>query len=148
MSPVKQSLMQPLRSHGTLVVLTRQPLSCEPKSFSKNRTANGSNSFKTRFSAKFPGGDGHNYQQGFQKKAACFFKSESKSLVVQHGERQQLRNRAVCHLTKKCSLQISLLHLFPFDILLGQNCSHERINNKTYDSRIKRKINHYNYKNN
>ena len=39
----------------------------------------------------------------FSEEGCFFFKFESKSLVVQHGERWQLKNRAVCHPTKKCS---------------------------------------------
>ena len=39
----------------------------------------------------------------FSEKGCFLFKFESKSLVVQHGERWQLKNRADCHLTKKCS---------------------------------------------
>ena len=99
MSTVKESFMRPPRSRGTRVVLTHSPLSSDPKSFPK--TANGSTSFKTRFSAKFLGGDDH-VNNVLRKRLRVSLKFGSKDLVDNMVKDTQLTNRAVCRLTRNC----------------------------------------------
>ena len=62
----------------------------------------------------------------FSEKGCFFFKFESKSLVVQHGERWQLKNRAVCHLTKKCSSPNLLEASFSFLVFIGAKLQSEK----------------------
>ena len=87
------------RSHGTLVVLTHSPLSRDPKSFPNNSKWL-DKKFKTRFSAKFPGGVGH-INEVFRKRLHVFY-FRSNNHFVQHGKGQLLRKRGVCRLTKNC----------------------------------------------